>query len=129
VLDDISTGASSDIQKASATARAMVTKYGMSEKLGAIHYGSDNDEIFIGRSMAQTRSYSEEVAGQIDEEVKAIVDRAYARCEAILTDKRKELELTARYLLKHETMDAAAFAKVFTDPDGEEFAGLMEEEI
>jgi len=127
VLDDISTGASSDIQKASTTARAMVTKYGMSEKLGAIHYGSDSDEIFIGRSMAQTRSYSEEVAGQIDEEVKAIVDRAYARCEEILTEKRRELELTARYLLKHETMDAAAFAKVFTDPDGEEFAGLMEE--
>ena len=124
VLGDISTGASSDIQKASATARAMVTKYGMSGKLGAIHYGSESDEIFIGRSMAQARSYSEEVAGLIDEEVKAIVDQAYARCEAILTAKRQELELTARYLLKHETMDAETFQRVFTDPAG---LGLGEE--
>ena len=80
VLGDISTGASSDIQKASQTARAMVTKYGMSDKLGTIAYGNESDEIFIGRSMAQARTYSEEVAGQIDQEVKAIVDRAYTRC-------------------------------------------------
>ena len=124
VLGDISTGASSDIQKASSTARAMVTKYGMSQKLGTIAYGSESDEIFIGRSMAQTRSYSEEVAGQIDEEVKMIVDRAYARCEEILTQKRQELELTARYLLEHETMDAQTFEKVFTQPDAQEFEGL-----
>ena len=117
VLGDISTGASSDIQKASATARAMVTKYGMSGRLGAIHYGSESDEIFIGRSMAQARSYSEEIAGLIDEEVKSIVDGAYARCEAILTQKRRELELTARYLLEHETMDAETFALVFSDPE------------
>ena len=128
VLGDISTGASSDIQKASATARAMVTKYGMSDKLGTIHYGSDNDEIFIGRSMAQARSYSEAVAGRIDEEVKAIVDRAYQRCEEILNEKRAELELTARYLLEHETMDAQTFEKVFTQPDAEEFSGLLEQE-
>ena len=76
VLNDISTGASSDIQKASQTARAMVTKYGMSERLGTIAYGNENDEVFIGRTMAQARTYSEEVAGQIDEEVKAIVDLA-----------------------------------------------------
>ena len=129
VLGDISTGASSDIQKASATARAMVTKYGMSDKLGTIHYGSDNDEIFIGRSMAQARSYSDAVAGRIDEEVKTIVDRAYARCEEILTEKRQELELTARYLLEHETMDAQTFEKVFTQPDAEEFSGLMDQQI
>ena len=129
VLGDISTGASSDIQKASATARAMVTKYGMSDKLGTIHYGSDNDEIFIGRSMAQARSYSEAIAGRIDEEVKNIVDRAYARCEEILTEKRQELELTARYLLEHETMDAQTFEKVFTQPDAEEFSGLMDQQI
>ena len=128
VLGDISTGASSDIQKASATARAMVTKYGMSEKLGTIHYGSESDEIFIGRSMAQARSYSEEVAGQIDQEVKDIVERAYQRCEQILTEKNRELELTARYLLEHETMDAKTFEKVFTQPEAEEFAGLMDEE-
>ena len=127
VLGDISTGASSDIQKASVTARAMVTKYGMSQRLGTITYGNESDEIFIGRSMAQTRSYSEEVAGQIDEEVKHIVDRAYARCEEILTQKRPELELTARYLLEHETMDAETFEKVFTDPNAPEFAGLEDE--
>ncbi len=127
VLGDISTGASSDIQKASSVARAMVTKYGMSEKLGTIHYGSESDEIFIGRSMAQARSYSEEVAAQIDQEVKDIVEGAYARCEQILTEKRRELELTARYLLEHETMDAKTFEKVFTQPEAEEFAGLMEE--
>ena len=122
VLGDISTGASNDIQKASQIARAMVTKYGMSDKLGTISYGSEHDEIFIGRSMAQTRSYSEEVAGQIDLEVKAIVDKAYRRCEEILNGCRKELELTARYLLDHETMDGETFAKVFSDPGAEEFA-------
>ena len=126
ILGDISTGASSDIQKASQTARDMVTKYGMSDKLGTIAYGSESNEIFIGRSMAQTRTYSEEVAGLIDEEVKAIVDQAYRRCESILNGCRKELELTARYLLDHETMDADIFAKVFTDPGAEEFAAYQE---
>ncbi|OUQ76151.1 ATP-dependent zinc metalloprotease FtsH [Flavonifractor sp. An100] len=126
VLGDISTGASSDIQKASQTARAMVTKYGMSDKLGTIAYGNESDEIFIGRSMAQARTYSEEVAGQIDTEVKAIVDRAYRRCEEILSSCRKELELTAQYLLDHETMDADVFAKVFTDPGAPEFASYQE---
>ena len=122
VLGDISTGASSDIQKATSTARAMVTKYGMSDRLGSVAYASENDEVFIGRTMGHTQNYSEEVAAAIDEEVKAIVDRAYARCEAILTEKQPELELTARYLLDHETMEADVFAKVFTDPGAEEFA-------
>ena len=122
VLGDVSTGASSDIQTASSIARSMVTKFGMSDKLGAIAYGNESDEIFIGRTMAQARSYSEEVAGLIDEEVKAIVDQAYARCEEILTRCRKELELTAQYLLTHETMSGETFARVFTDPDNEEFA-------
>ena len=127
VLGDISTGASSDIQKASSVARAMVTKYGMSDTLGTINYGSENDEIFIGRSMAQARTYSEAVAAQIDQEVKATVERAYQRCEQILTEKRQELELTAKYLLEHETMDAKTFEKVFTQPDAEEFAALKED--
>ena len=124
VLGDISTGASNDIQKASSIARAMVTKYGMSEKLGTITYGNESDEVFIGRTMAQARSYSEDVAGLIDEEVKSIVDRAYARCEEILTRCRPQLELTAQYLLAHETMSGAEFAKVFTDPEAEEFLAL-----
>ena len=124
VLGDISTGASNDIQKASSIARAMVTKYGMSEKLGTIAYGNESDEVFIGRTMAQARSYSEDVAGLIDEEVKSIVDRAYARCEEILTRCRPQLELTAQYLLAHETMSGAQFAKVFTEPEAEEFLAL-----
>ena len=124
VLGDVCTGAASDIQKASSIARSMVTKFGMSDKLGAIAYGNESDEVFIGRTMAQARSYSEEVAGLIDEEVKAIVDQAYSRCEEILTRCRKELELTAQYLLTHETMSGETFARVFTDPDGEEFTAL-----
>ena len=122
VLGDISTGASSDIQKASQIARAMVTKYGMSDRLGTIAYGNESDEIFIGRSMAQARTYSEEVAGQIDQEVKAIVNRAYQHCEELLVRVRRELEITARYLLDHETMDADTFARVFDHPESEEFA-------
>ncbi|MBS6532030.1 MAG: ATP-dependent zinc metalloprotease FtsH [Oscillospiraceae bacterium] len=128
VLGDVSTGASSDIQKASSIARSMVTKFGMSDKLGAIAYGNESDEVFIGRTMAQARSYSEEVAGLIDEEVKAIVDQAYSRCEEILTRCRKELELTAQYLLTHETMSGETFARVFTDPDGDEFTTLPPQE-
>ncbi len=78
VLGDISTGASNDLQTATAIARSMVTKYGMSDRLGAISYDSDQ-EVFIGRSMTQARAYSEEVAGLIDEEIKALLDHAYAR--------------------------------------------------
>ncbi len=126
VLRDVSTGASSDIQKASELARAMVTKYGMSEKLGAIAYGSESDEIFLGRSMAQARTYSEEVAAQIDQEVKNIIEQAHARCRDILTQHRHELDITARYLLAHETMDAQTFDYVFTQPDDPELAGYQE---
>ncbi|WP_368076979.1 ATP-dependent zinc metalloprotease FtsH [Flintibacter sp.] len=125
VLGDISTGASSDIQKASSIARNMVTKYGMSEKLGTIAYTSESNEVFIGRTMAQSRSYSEEVAGLIDEEVKSIVDTAYRRCEDILSQHRSQLELTAQYLLAHEVMSGETFQKVFTDPDDEVFEGLI----
>ena len=125
VLGDISTGASSDIQKASSIARNMVTKYGMSEKLGTIAYTSESNEVFIGRTMAQSRSYSEEIAGLIDEEVKSIVDAAYQRCEDILSRHRSQLELTAQYLLAHEVMSGETFQKVFTDPDDEVFEGLI----
>ena len=125
VLGDISTGASSDIQKASSIARNMVTKYGMSEKLGTIAYTSESNEVFIGRTMAQSRSYSEEIAGLIDEEVKSIVDTAYRRCEDILSQRRSQLELTAQYLLAHEVMSGETFQKVFTDPDDEVFEGLI----
>lgn len=125
VLGDISTGASNDIQKASEIARSMVTKYGMSEKLGTISYENSSSEIFIGRSMAQARSYSEEIAGLIDEEIQSIVNTAYRRCEEILTQHRKELELTAQYLLSYETMDRAVFEKVFSEPEDAAFQGLI----
>ena len=117
VLGDSSTGASNDLQKATAIARAMVTKYGMSEKLGTVVFDSGHDEVFIGRSMAQARAYSEEVAGQIDEEIKSIIDACYARCKEILSAQRRELDLIASYLLEHETMDGPTFEKVFTEPD------------
>ena len=115
VLGDISTGASSDLQTATSIARSMVTKYGMSERLGAICYDT-NQEVFIGRSMTQGRSYSEEVAGMIDEEIKAILDEAYRRCREILNKHREELERTAQYLLEFETMSAEDFELVFGDP-------------
>jgi len=117
VLGDISTGAGSDIQRASAIARNMVTRFGMSEKLGSVTFGSEHDEVFIGRDMAQTKSYSEEVAKLIDQEVRALVDEAYHRCEEILTRCRTQLERTAQFLLEHETMSAEQFELVFTDPE------------
>ena len=122
VLGDISTGAGSDIQRASSVARNMVMRYGMSDKLGSVTFESGHDEVFIGRSMAQAKSYSEEVAALIDQEVRALIDSAYSRCEEILRRCRRELELTALYLLDYETMDADTFAKVFSNPQAEEFA-------
>ena len=122
VLGDISTGAGSDIQRASAIARNMVMRYGMSERLGSVVFETGHDEVFIGRSMAQAKTYSEEVAALIDQEVRALIDQAYADCEKILTRCRQELEITARYLLDHETMEAETFAKVFDEPQAEEFA-------
>ena len=114
-LGDISTGASSDIRRASQIARRMVTVYGMSEKLGAISFESGQDEVFIGRTMAQAKPYSEQVAAQIDEEVKAIIDDAYAQAEKILKRDRGQLDTVAEYLLAHETMDAQDFLAVFSD--------------
>ena len=108
-LDDISTGASSDIQQATNLARAMVTKYGMSEKLGPISYDSAEHSIFIGRDFGQTKSYSEETAALIDEEVKRIFDEASALCEKILLEHRDRLEGVAEYLLRYESMDGADF--------------------
>ena len=116
-LGDISTGAGNDIQRASSIARNMVMRYGMSPRLGSVTFDTGHDEVFIGRSMAQTKTYSEEVAAIIDEEVKALVDNAYARCRDILTQQRPALDLVARYLLEFETMDAAAFQRVFTEPE------------
>jgi cell division protease FtsH len=112
-LDDISTGASGDIQQASSLARDMVTKYGMSERLGPISYDSSGHSIFIGRDFGQTKSYSEETAAAIDEEVKAIFDRAAEACESILTAHAEQLRQIAEYLLVHETMEGEEFDYYF----------------
>ena len=112
-LGDISTGASNDIQRATAIARKMVTVYGMSERLGTVSFDSGHDEVFIGRTMGHSRGYSEAVAAQIDEEVRAIVDGAYSRCQEILSAQRDKLDAVAHYLLEHETMEREAFLTVF----------------
>ncbi|MBP5743914.1 MAG: ATP-dependent zinc metalloprotease FtsH, partial [Oscillospiraceae bacterium] len=112
-LDDISTGASGDIQQASSLARDMVMRYGMSERLGPILYDTSGHSIFIGRDFGQTKSYSEETAAIIDEEVKAIFDAAAARCEEILTAHAEQLRGLAEYLLVHETIEAEEFNYFF----------------
>ena len=112
-LDDISTGASGDIQQATSLARDMVMRYGMSERLGPISFDNSGHSIFIGRDFGTTKSYSEETAGVIDEEVKAIFDSAAADCEKILTEHSEQLKAIAEYLLEHETMEAEQFNYYF----------------
>ena len=121
-LSDISTGASNDIQRASQMARKMVTSYGMSAELGPVSFESGQDEVFIGRSMAQTKTYSEEVAAKIDSEVKAIIDTAYRRCEVVLEAQREKMEAVAGYLLEHETMSGEDFTRVMGFPKAMETA-------
>lgn len=118
MLGDISTGASNDLERATAIARAMVTKYGMSEKLGTVVFDNNSNEVFIGRSMAQARTYSEEVAGQIDEEIRSIIDGAYHRCEEILSEQKEQLIKVAEFLLEHETMSAEEFQQFFAVTEG-----------
>ena len=120
-LGDISTGASNDIQRATAIARKMVAAYGMSENIGTVAFDSGSDEVFIGRTMGQSRGYSEAVAAQIDEEIRAVVNGAYARCEAILKERRTQLDAVARYLLEHETMEREAFLAVVDAKDEENY--------
>lgn len=112
VLDDICTGASNDIERATSTARNMVTKYGFSKKLGTVVYGSDNNEVFLGKDYGHTRDYSEAVAAQIDEEVKAIIEKAYDDCSKILNNNMDKLHLLAKYLLKFEKIDSNDFEKL-----------------
>ena len=113
ILGDISTGASSDIQRATAIARKMVGTYGMSEKLGNVAFDAGTDEVFIGKSMGHTRPYSEKTAAEMDEEIRAIIDGAYDQCRRILTANREQLVAVAEYLLVHETMDAETFESYF----------------
>ena len=133
-LDDISTGASGDIQQATSVARNMVTVYGMSEKLGPISYDSAGQSIFIGRDFGQTKSYSEETAALIDAEVKSIFDEAMAKAEAILREHADVLVAVAEYLLVHETMDGEDFAyfcehKCLPPPEKSEEAQPVEAEV
>lgn len=111
-LDDICTGASNDIERATNTARNMVTKYGFSSKLGTVVYGSDNDEVFLGKDYGHTRNYSEAVAAQIDEEVKSIIEKAYSDCKAIIQENSEKMHILANYLLKHEKIDGADFERL-----------------
>ena len=113
IFKDISTGASNDIDRASQTARDMVARYGMSKQIGTISYHSD-DEVFIGGSYGKTKSYSESVAGQIDDEVKTVIDAAYQKALELLTENRDKLDAVAEFLLKNENMT------------GEQFKTLME---
>ena len=113
VLDDISTGASNDLERVTQTARAMVTKYGMSEKLGPMVFGDNEDEVFLGNSFTSKRNYSEEVAFEIDKEIKRIVDVAYKECRRILQENMDRLDYIAKALLFYETLDSEQFVKAF----------------
>lgn len=134
-MPDISTGAYSDIKQATRLARAMVTSYGMSDRIGPIDYGSDNGEIFLGRDFAAGKGYSEVKAAEIDEEVHRIIEEAHRACEKLLTEHMDELTRVAEYLIRNETMDGETFVKVFNNeevPDkvvGEDLATELKEEL
>ena len=113
VLGDISTGASNDIERATQIAKAMVTKYGMSEKIGTITLGSEQDEVFLGRDWGQEKSYSEETAGIVDEEIKKIIDNAYAEAKAILNNHRDKLDRVAEVLVEKEKITGEEFDNIF----------------
>ena len=113
ILNDISTGASNDIERASKIAREMVTKYGMSERLGTIAFGSGQEEVFLGRDFTQQRNFSEETAGLIDQEVKLIIDRAYSIARQILNENLEKLHIVASILLEREKIDGEEFEAIF----------------
>lgn len=117
IFDDVTTGASQDIKQATALARAMVTKYGFSDKVGLVNYGSDEDEVFIGRDLAHTRSYGENVATVIDEEVKGIIDECYAKARKIINDNRDVLDACAKLLLDKEKVTREEFEALFEKPE------------
>ena len=133
-LDDISTGASNDIERATKIARAMVTKYGMSRKMGTVTYGSDDSEPFLGRDMGHLRNYSEETAAQIDSEIKRMVDEAYQRTEQLLKEHMDKLHRVAQYLFLEEKMSGEKFADIMvreslpkaSEENGEEPAAAEE---
>ncbi len=117
-IGDISTGASNDIERATGIARKMVTTYGMSERLGPIVYGTEHDEVFLGRDFAQARNYSENVAAEIDSEMKNVIDEAYEKTRGILQEHRDKLNSVAQYLFANEKMSGEEFEKFFEDGPG-----------
>lgn len=112
VLDEISTGASNDIERATDLARSMITRYGFSEKLGPIVYGHDNSEVFLGRDYSQGRNYSENVAAEIDGEIRELIDTSYENAKQILLNHRDQLDKVAHYLMEHEKIDGDDFIKL-----------------
>ena len=114
VFGDYTGGASNDIMRATEVARKMVTVYGMSDELGTIHFGSQHgsDEVFLGRDYSQGRSYSENVAAEIDGEIRELIDTGYENAKQILVNHRDQLDLVANYLMEHEKIDGEDFSKL-----------------
>ena len=128
-LDDISTGASNDIQRATDIAKEMVTKYGFSDKLGPVNYSS-SDEVFLGKDFSTRQAYSEETASEIDEEVKAIIEEAYGAAKKILSDNIDHLKVVAEGLLEVETLDNRQFEQLYNgEKTPEELAAELKEEM
>jgi cell division protease FtsH len=113
IFDDITTGASQDIKVATKTARSMITRYGFSDAIGMVNYDNDDDEVFIGRDLAHTRSYSENVANRIDDEVRAIIDECYAEAKRILIEHRDVMESCANLLIEKERITREEFEALF----------------
>ena len=134
-MEDISTGAYGDIKQATQMARAMVTSYGMSERIGPIDYGSDNGEVFLGRDLAAGKGYSEVKAAEIDDEIHRIIEHAYHVCEKLLSEHMDEMKRVAEYLIRNETMDGETFVKVYNGeivPDkivGEDLMTELQQEL
>lgn len=127
--DNVTTGASNDIERATEIARNMVTRWGLSEKLGPLSYTEEDDEVFLGRSVTRHKQVSDETAHTIDEEVRTVIDTAYTRARNILTEQREKLDIMAEALMRYETIDAAQIADImagrnprepkdWTDPGG-----------
>ena len=112
ILDDISTGASNDIERATDTARKMVTRYGFSDKLGPVVYGHDDNEVFLGRDYTSSKTYSEVIASEIDSEMRAIIHSAYDRAQEILSEHKEQLTRVAEYLIEHEKINGEQFVQL-----------------
>ena len=120
ILDDISTGASNDIERATKTARSMVTKYGFSEKLGPVVYGHDETEVFLGRDYSQGRNYSENIAAEIDAEIRDLIETGYEKAKDILEKHIDQLHTLAKFLMKHEKIDGPDFERLMKGEIAEE---------